>query len=152
MVTIEEQAATRLSKINPRELDPPPRLIVNPHAGRKLGLPTNLSTLNAVQQALEDAGLHYEVRQTHAPKEATLLARQAVQEGCRLVIAAGGDGTVAETAEGLVNTNIALGIMPTGFALCTFRLRPCGSTGPTPPETRVGATWIWIRRFPIRPR
>lgn len=114
MVTIEEQAATRLSKINPRELDPPPRLIVNPHAGRKLGLPTNLSTLNAVQQALEDAGLHYEVRQTHAPKEATLLARQAVQEGCRLVIAAGGDGTVAETAEGLVNTNIALGIMPLG--------------------------------------
>ena len=73
-----------------------------------------MSTLKAVQHALEAAGLRYDVRETHAPGDATLLARQAVQDGCKLVIAAGGDGTVAETAEGLVQSPAALGLMPLG--------------------------------------
>ena len=89
-------------------------MIVNPHAGRKLGVPTNLSTLEAVRHALERRGLRYDLRQTHHPGEATALARQAVEEGCQLVIAAGGDGTVAETAAALVNSPAALGIMPLG--------------------------------------
>jgi diacylglycerol kinase (ATP) len=104
----------RLSFLNVRELSPPPRLIVNPRAGRKLGISTNVGTIAAVQHALEAAGLHADVEQTREPNHATALARQAARDGCKLVIAAGGDGTVAEAGEGLVETDTALGIMPMG--------------------------------------
>jgi diacylglycerol kinase (ATP) len=40
-----------------------------------------------------------------------------VRDGCNLVIAAGGDGTVAEAAEGLVHTDATLGIMPLGSVM-----------------------------------
>jgi diacylglycerol kinase family enzyme len=44
------------------------------------------------------------------------MALEAVQQGADLVIAAGGDGTINETAEGLVHTAIPLGILPAGTA------------------------------------
>jgi diacylglycerol kinase (ATP) len=107
-------AEGRLDRLDVAALDPPPRLIVNPHAGRKLGLPTNNATLDAVEAALREAGIHVQVEQTKSPRHATELARQAVRDGCKLVIAAGGDGTVAEAGEGVVHTETALGIMPLG--------------------------------------
>jgi YegS/Rv2252/BmrU family lipid kinase len=95
-------------------LQPPPRLILNPHAGQKLGMSTNAATQEAVEKALADVGLHVDVAQTDSPRHATDLAKQAVRDGCQLVIAAGGDGTIAEAGEGLVGTHTALGIMPLG--------------------------------------
>src|SRR6266850_2467576 len=104
----------RLSRLDVLSLDPPPRLIVNPHAGRKLGMATNAATLDAVQEALADAGLHVQVEQTNSPRHATELAQRGLDDGCKLVIAAGGDGTVAEVGQALVHTDAALGIMPLG--------------------------------------
>ena len=120
----------RLGRLDVARLEPPPRLIVNPRAGHKLGLSTNTATLDAVEAALTDAGLRFEVQRTESPRHATKLARDAVREGCKLVIAAGGDGTVAEAGEGLVHTDTALGIMPLGSimnmarALCIPRDLP----------------------------
>src|SRR5438067_4060674 len=104
----------RLDRLDAQNLDPPPRLIVNPQAGRKLGMPTNTATLEAVESALAEAGIRVQLEETRSPRHATELARQAVRDGCKLVIAAGGDGTIAEAGEGLVRTNAALGIMPLG--------------------------------------
>ena len=104
----------RLSRLDVSSLDPPPRLIVNPHAGRKLGMATNAATLDAVAEALAEAGLRVQVELTNSPRHATELGQQALRDGCKLVIAAGGDGTVAEVGQALVHTDAALGIMPLG--------------------------------------
>jgi diacylglycerol kinase (ATP) len=70
--------------------------IVNPAAGggrsRKL-LPSALDRLRA-------GGIQIEVAETHAPGDATELARQAYQKGVRRFIAVGGDGTAFEIVNG----------------------------------------------------
>ena len=56
---------------------------------------------------------------TEGPGHAEDLAEQAVAEGCEVVVAAGGDGTVQEVSNGLVRhpgglARVALGILPLG--------------------------------------
>jgi YegS/Rv2252/BmrU family lipid kinase len=116
------QHQTRGGRIDITSLDPPPRLIVNPKAGYKLGMQTNAATLDAVEMALHEAGLSVQVEITHAPGHATQLARAAVADGCQLIIAAGGDGTVLETGEALVDTQATLAIMPLGSIMNMARM------------------------------
>src|SRR6185295_8032308 len=93
-------AASRLSHLDVRTLAHPPRLIMNPHAGQKLGVATNASNADAVLAALHAAGIDATLYPTKRPGHATELAREAVNDGCKLIIAAGGDGTVSEAAQG----------------------------------------------------
>jgi diacylglycerol kinase (ATP) len=116
-MTTTSIVAGRMSQLDLSTLDVPPRLIVNSRAGHKLGMPTNAATVDSVELALKEAGLDVVVQQTDAPRHATELARAAVRDGCKLVIAAGGDGTVAEAAEGLVHSDTVLGIMPLGSVM-----------------------------------
>jgi YegS/Rv2252/BmrU family lipid kinase len=120
---VEVRASTggRLSMLDTRTLDPRPVLVINPRAGQKLGLSTNAAGIQAVEQALAAVGVRVDTRLTQRPKHATELARQAVEAGCKLVIAAGGDGTVSETGHGLAGTEAVLGIMPMGSIMNTAR-------------------------------
>jgi YegS/Rv2252/BmrU family lipid kinase len=58
--------------------------------------------------------LDFTIVHTTGPGDATRLAQAAAAGGCRIVVAVGGDGTVNETASGLVGSDTALGIIPRG--------------------------------------
>jgi diacylglycerol kinase family enzyme len=66
-------------------------------------------------------GLRYDAWPTVRPGHATELARRAVAEGRGLVVAAGGDGTVNEVAQGLVGTAAVLGVLPLGSVMNVAR-------------------------------
>jgi YegS/Rv2252/BmrU family lipid kinase len=51
---------------------------------------------------------------TARPGDAEELAPRAVSEGYLQVVAAGGDGTINEVANGIAGTEVALGLMPMG--------------------------------------
>lgn len=84
-------------------------VIFNPASGtgRKSGLDI------AIQAGLREKGISAQVHITSRPGEATEIA--ARESGrFEVIVAAGGDGTVRETASGLFGTESALGILPLG--------------------------------------
>jgi len=85
-------------------------LIYNPSGGQVIVR----HELDDVVAFLNHSGWSITLRETSKPLEATELARHAVNRGAKVVIAAGGDGTINEVANGLVNTDVALGVLPVG--------------------------------------
>jgi len=85
-------------------------LIYNPSGGQVV----IRHELDDVVAFLNHCGWSVTLRETSKPLEATELARHAVNGGAKVVIAAGGDGTINEVANGLVNTDVALGVLPVG--------------------------------------
>jgi len=67
-----------------------------------------------IRKALDASGLKYELLHTERPGHASELARAAVEAKASVVVAAGGDGTVNEVAQGLVGTQVPLGVLPIG--------------------------------------
>ncbi len=94
------------------------KLIYNPHAGAKRRMfPSpyaSATSLEDVNSLLKQYQIEADFFPTEYPGHATKLARDAVKEGYKTVIVAGGDGTVGEAVNGLVDSNITLGILPLG--------------------------------------
>jgi len=88
------------------------RLIANPGAGNVAETANNLKL---VVDCLEKSGLKVDVTFARPKEEATPLARQAVKDGCKIVIAMGGDGTLEAVMHGLIGSKVRLGIIPTGI-------------------------------------
>ncbi len=86
-------------------------VVFNPTAGAR-----GRRRLDMVCRALGPKGVAVTIAQTMSPGHAEALARQAVRDGAPLVVAAGGDGTIAEAANGLAGSNAALGVIPLGTA------------------------------------
>jgi len=74
----------------------------------------------AIQEALRTHGLEYIAAFTEQRGHAIDLARQAAAQGYSLIVAVGGEGTVNEVVNGLVDqsgrfpANVSLGILPSG--------------------------------------
>lgn len=85
-------------------------LIINPISGtaKKDGLDAK------AEKAMRAAGYNVDVRFTTCRGEATRFAAEAVAKGYDSVIAAGGDGTINETAQALCGTAVKFGIIPAG--------------------------------------
>jgi YegS/Rv2252/BmrU family lipid kinase len=67
-------------------------------------------------ESLRNKGIETVLVETKAPGSAGRQARAQIDAGCDLIIAAGGDGTINEVAEGLLHTGVPLGILPGGTA------------------------------------
>lgn len=86
-------------------------IIFNPTAGGR-----RRRRLDRALRALGRLGLRAELAETTRPGHATALAREAAARGVAVVVAAGGDGTIAEVAAGLAGSEARLGILPLGTA------------------------------------
>jgi diacylglycerol kinase (ATP) len=92
------------------------RLIVNPVAANG----KTAERWPQIQEVLRTQGLDFDHVFTECSGHATALARQAVAEGCQLIVSVGGEGTLNEVVNGLVGPEgtvppgVVLGIIPSG--------------------------------------
>jgi len=86
-------------------------VIYNPTAG-----PRRVHRLWDVLDILSGNGVRVRLMETANAGHATSLAAEAAAGGAPLVVAAGGDGTIAEVAAGLAGSRTAMGIIPLGTA------------------------------------
>jgi diacylglycerol kinase (ATP) len=87
------------------------RFIFNPRSGRNHRDPVLLERCHAF---IAEHPVDASIAVTERPCHATELARRALDDGCGLVVAVGGDGTMNEVAQALVHTDAALGLIPCG--------------------------------------
>jgi diacylglycerol kinase (ATP) len=87
------------------------RFIINPCSGRNRRRPW---LVRAIRDFASSRALEADVTVTEGPRHATELARSAVQSGCDVVVAVGGDGTMNEVAQALTNTPATLALVPCG--------------------------------------
>ncbi len=91
-----------------------PVLIYNPAAGALRRNPDRI--LQRTIAALAHGDIAPRPLPTSAPGHADSLAREAVLQGADLVLVLGGDGTVNEVVQGLIDSNVPLGVLPGGTA------------------------------------
>jgi diacylglycerol kinase (ATP) len=84
------------------------QVIINPAAGQPEPI---LPVLNTVFQ---ESGVEWDVAVTQELGDGTRLAEEAVRAGADVVAAYGGDGTVMEVVNGLIGSDVTLGILPGG--------------------------------------
>ncbi len=87
------------------------RFIFNPCSGRNRRRPGFASF---VREFIAAQARDAEFAVTEGPGHATALAHEAALAGCEVVVAVGGDGTMNEVAQGLLDTPAALALVPCG--------------------------------------
>ena len=109
------------------------KIILNPTAGNANGL----RELPQIEQLFTQHGVSFDLVRTEHPGHGIELSRQAVRDGYKAVIAAGGDGTVNEVINGLMQCKQEGISIPALGVLCVGRGNDfAGSMGiPTDLET-----------------
>ncbi|MCC9168398.1 diacylglycerol/lipid kinase family protein [Pontibacter harenae] len=103
------------------------RFIINP----KSGTSSRMDVAAIIKLHLDHTKYNHDIVYTAYAGHAPMLAKQAAEEGCAVVVAVGGDGTVNEVARGILNTETALSILPkgSGNGLARHLLIPMGIKG-----------------------
>ena len=84
--------------------------ILNPVAGRS----GDEDIHKLLDQELTEAGIDYEIYETTGEEDVSQICRQARERGFDIVVAAGGDGTVSAVLNGVVRSEVPMGILPVG--------------------------------------
>jgi YegS/Rv2252/BmrU family lipid kinase len=98
-------------------MSPSATLIYNPHAGHD----DWQQQIEGVAEYWRTCGWTVTLQTTQGPHHATALSAAAAAEGADVVIAAGGDGTLHEVAQGLIHTRCVLAPLPAGTTNCLTR-------------------------------
>lgn len=85
-------------------------IVVNPVAG----VTQPEAVRESIETALQSREIPFEIYETKGDDNFRQIIRNAIQQGAKLVIAAGGDGTLSGVVDGLVDTQTPLLILPTG--------------------------------------
>jgi YegS/Rv2252/BmrU family lipid kinase len=106
-----------MTSLNPGSSDPGehsrPRkvaIVFNPASGGD----ASTEHSDKLKAKLEEAGVEFSWFETTPEDGGKAMARQAVEQGAELVIAAGGDGTVMACATALSGTDVPLAVVPFG--------------------------------------
>lgn len=86
-------------------------VVFNPAAGLR-----RAQLLWRVLDVMTENGVRLEIAETRHPGHARDLARVAAERGARTIVAAGGDGTIADVANGINGHDCRLGVIPLGTA------------------------------------
>ena len=87
------------------------RIVHNPQSGHAS---KNAQTRAFAAQFFRDKGVQTEFAETQSSGHATVLAQQAVDEGCDVIVAMGGDGTMNEVAQAVNHSAAVFGLIPCG--------------------------------------
>lgn len=98
------------------------RVIWNPQSGYKMGITTNRASEEDLRAVMARHGLGDDLVISTKADEAIERVKEAAAAGYDIVVAAGGDGTVASTATQLLDTRTALGILPFGSVMNVARM------------------------------
>ena len=86
------------------------RIIVNPVSGSG----RRKKALRMIDAHLDTDKFDFEIVKTQHHRHAIELTQQAIKDGCKAVVIAGGDGSINEVGATLAGTDVALGIIPAG--------------------------------------
>lgn len=75
-----------------------------------------LKRLLQASEILREGGCDPSLVPTEGPATAGSIAARAIAGGAELILAAGGDGTISEAAQGVAFTSVPMGILPAGTA------------------------------------
>ncbi|MBI4743285.1 MAG: diacylglycerol kinase family lipid kinase [Actinobacteria bacterium] len=89
-------------------------LVFNPVAGENAFGKAAAHLIGVIEREFERQGVAVSLYRISRAKEGISLAQRAVNEGCSVVAAAGGDGTVNEVLNGIVGKGVLLGVIPIG--------------------------------------
>lgn len=96
---------------------PAMRVIWNASAGRKGGISTGGVTEEELRDVLQRHGLDVELVASGSEEDCRRLTRESIEDGCAIVVAAGGDGTIGCVATELEGSRTALAMLPLGSVM-----------------------------------
>jgi len=84
--------------------------IINPIAGHK----RYKEVERKIHRYLDDSKFDLKIKYSKKKGDLKTITKQAIANGSKIIIGVGGDGTVNEISSELINSNIKMGIIPTG--------------------------------------
>ena len=107
-------------------------ILVNAGSGKQNGA----GAFEKIENAVNKQGLLTEIRRLDAQQDIEIQARSALADGYRIIVAAGGDGTICAVAAAVAQSSTAvLGIIPLGTF--NYFARSLGLSGDIPEAVRV---------------